>query len=230
VTAAPPAPLLLPCGDGLAEVRCSGRADGDFHADISLAEREPRRQRFMPGVWTQPAECHGTTVLRVARPGEHDGAVADAVVTSVGGAILGVWVGDCAPVAFVDACGQIGAAHAGWRGASAGILERTVEALAPVGPTRAVLGPCIRACCYEFGPSDLEPLVARFGAAVAGRTSMGRPALDMAAVVVAALAPLGIGVDDLGGCTGCSPAQLFSHRRGEGQRQIMAVVRRGGDD
>ncbi|HVM39735.1 MAG TPA: laccase domain-containing protein, partial [Acidimicrobiia bacterium] len=85
----------------------------------------------------------------------------------------------------------------------------------------------IRACCYEFGTDDLALVVDRFGPAVEGRTTGGRPALDVPAVVRAALAEEGIDtIVDLGICTACSP-DCFSYRRdGTTGRQGLLVALR----
>ena len=82
---------------------------------------------------------------------------ADALVTRAPGVALGVLTADCAPVLFADAeAGVIGAAHAGWRGGLAGILEATVEAMTGLGARArgivAGIGPCIHQQSYEVGP------------------------------------------------------------------------------
>ncbi|MFN8024513.1 MAG: laccase domain-containing protein [Acidimicrobiales bacterium] len=212
-------------------MRCSTRADGDFHVEQPFEQLEATRRAFVDLPWTQPDEVHGTDVLVVTRPAEHDLAVADALVTDLAGVVLGIWVGDCAPVAFEGASGRIGVAHGGWRGLLDGVLARTVDAMrAGVDdPTvHAVLGPCIHPCCYEFGADDLDRVVDRFGPGVVGRTRDGRPALDVPATVTTALAELDVGVRPaLDGplCTGCDPAgRWFSHRvRAERGRQVVAV-------
>lgn len=212
-------------------VRCSTRAHGDFHVEQPFERLEATRRAFVDLPWSQPDEVHGTDVSVVASPGEHDLAVADALVTDLAGAVLGIWVGDCAPVAFEGAGGRIGVAHAGWRGLLDGVLARTVEVMR-VGvddrTVRAVLGPCIHPCCYEFGTDDLARVVDRFGPGVVGRTRDGRPALDVPAAVAAALSELDVEVRPaLTGptCTGCDPEhRWFSHRvRAERGRQVMAV-------
>jgi copper oxidase (laccase) domain-containing protein len=90
-----------------------------------------------------------------------------------------------------------------------------------------VLGPCIHPCCYEFGSDQLAEFVARFGPGVAGTTSWGTPALDMPAVVRAALHEVGVVLDDRSHCTGCNPHLFFSHRRrGQRGRQVLTVQKR----
>lgn len=220
--------FVVPAGEVDAHIRCGSIVDGDFHLETPRAALEHRRRSFMSGVWTQLDEVHGNLVRRVRTAGEFDGSVGDALVTDLVGAVLSVWVGDCAPVVLVAADGTVAAVHAGWRGALGGVLEATVAEMrattaAPIG---AFLGPCIHACCYEFGAADLATCVERFGPSVASNTSWGSVALDMPTVVRSALAPYGISVRDLGGCTGCHPLQWFSHRRGQRGRQVMAVCAR----
>jgi YfiH family protein len=90
---------------------------------------------------------------------------ADGMATNVAGVALGVLAADCAPVLLADGeAGVVGAAHAGWRGARAGILEATVAAMARLGarPTAMVagIGPCIQRRSYEVGPEYHADFVA----------------------------------------------------------------------
>ena len=202
-------------------IRCSTVADGDFHIDGDRVALRHRRQAFERGPWTQLDEVHGTDVLVVEQPGQHDFVVGDAAVTGRLGVVLGAWVGDCAPVVLVGD-GVVAAVHAGWRGALDGVLQRSVAAL-QAREVSAVLGPCIHSCCNEFGAELLEQFVHRFGADVAGTTAWGTPSLDLPAVVRSALAEVEVPVTDLSSCTRCHPEQYFSHRRGQLQRQVMTV-------
>ena len=90
---------------------------------------------------------------------------ADGLVTVRRGLALGILTADCAPVLFADRdAGVVGAAHAGWRGALAGILEATLEAMLVAGARRertvAAIGPSIRRESYEVGPEFLETFLA----------------------------------------------------------------------
>ena len=109
-------------------------------------------------------QVHGAAVVvaRAPRPGRPTEA-ADALVSDLSGITLGVLSADCAPVLLADpAAGVIGAAHAGWRGALAGVIEATVLAMTGLGarPERvhAAIGPCIAQASYEVGP-DLQDAV-----------------------------------------------------------------------
>jgi polyphenol oxidase len=116
----------------------------------------------------------------------------------------------------------VGVAHAGWRGLVAGVVGATAAAMADLGapPRRALVGPCVRPSCYEFGAEDLDVVAARFGDGVRAVTTDGRPALDVAAGVRAALAEVGVlDVEDDGTCTACDDERYWSYRaRGEDGR------------
>jgi YfiH family protein len=173
--------------------------------------------------WTWLRQVHDRRVLTVTEPGEWAGAEADAAVTTTPRAALAVHTADCVPLVLLGD-GAVGVAHAGWRGLLAGVVESTVAAMADLGcgaeSLRAVIGPCIRAECYEFGVADLDRVAGAYGDGVRGRTSWGTPALDVPAGVRIALDRSGVPtVEDDGTCTGCDP-RWFSHRaRGDRGRQ-----------
>jgi purine-nucleoside/S-methyl-5'-thioadenosine phosphorylase / adenosine deaminase len=103
-------------------------------------------------------QIHGTNVMTVEQPWRReDNPRADGTVTKVPGIALGVLAADCAPVLLADPeAGVIGAAHGGWRGTLAGIMEATVTAMVALGARtdriRAGIGPCIGQPSYEVGP------------------------------------------------------------------------------
>jgi YfiH family protein len=164
------------------------------------------------------AEC--VTVDKPWRPGE--GPRADAAVTCQPGIALGIVTADCAPVLFADkSAGVVGAAHAGWRGAVAGILESTLAAMVALGADRArvvaSVGPCIAQASYEVG-ADLRDAVLGQDPATTRFFDPGvRPErwqFDLAGYCVARLRAAGIGLADaLGADTLAQPDSFFSHRR-----------------
>lgn len=89
---------------------------------------------------------------------------ADAQITKVPGIALGILTADCVPVLLADETQRIiGAAHAGWKGALAGILENTLSEMILLGahPSRisAVIGPCIHQESYEVGRDLFESFI-----------------------------------------------------------------------
>jgi YfiH family protein len=202
--------------------RFTGRTEGDLAPDS--ADVDHRRQAVAVGSWTWLHQVHGAAVVVVDAPGDQAGRRADAAVTAVPGAVLAVAVADCAPVVLV-AGSAIGVVHVGWRGLVAGVIPAAVRALRRLdaGPARAVVGPCVRPACYEFGEAELASVVSVVGDGVEARTYDGRPALDVAAGVRLALAAAGVDeCVDTGVCTTCS-ADHWSHRGG-GDRQRQALV------
>ncbi|CCM62839.1 putative Laccase domain protein in ftsZ 3'region [Candidatus Microthrix parvicella RN1] len=157
---------------------------------------------------------------------------ADALVTSVCDVGLGVRTADCAPVVlWSDGAtdgGVIGAAHGGWSGLEAGIVEATAESMRSMGATHlsAVLGPCIGPECYEFADADLDRLVGRFGPTVRSVTDSGAAALDLRAAVAAACQRAEVQLrPGPPACTACGGSH-YSHRaRGERMRQLGIVWR-----
>jgi polyphenol oxidase len=120
------------------------------------------------------------------------------------------------------AAGVIGAAHAGWRGAVAGVLEATVAAMERLGAARAritaAIGPCIAQAGYEVGP-DLRDAVLAHSASSArffapGGRREDRWHFDLAGYCAARLAALGLGaVEACGADTLTAEDRFFSHRR-----------------
>ncbi len=109
-----------------------------------------------------PWQVHGRAVQFVAAPGDPRER-ADAALTDVPGLAVGVVTADCVPVLLADAERRIvAAAHAGWRGALAGVLEATVAAMTARGARpsaiAAAIGPAIGPDSYEVGP-DLRAAV-----------------------------------------------------------------------
>ncbi len=204
--------------------RFTDRGHGDLAVDGEAEALAAHRAALAAEPWTWLRQVHGSEVVVVSEPGQHAGAQADAAVTVVPGAILAVQVADCAPLALL-APGGVGVVHAGWRGLVAGVIEAAAAALADLGapPTAAVLGPCIRARCYEFGADDLDLVADRYGASVRARTAAGAPALDLAAGVAAACEPLGLQLDDVGTCTACSPRHWSYRARADHARQGLVA-------
>lgn len=164
---------------------------------------------------------------------------ADAMVTTVPGIALGALTADCTPVLFADrAKPVIGVAHAGWKGALAGVIAATLEAMERLGAARerivAAIGPTISQANYEVGPE----FQARFIAANVGHARYFRASkradhfmFDLPGYVRDGLEQSGLAaVEDVALCTYGDEARFFSYRRTthEGEpdygRQISAIA------
>lgn len=185
-------------------------------------------------------QVHSGTAVRAHGPLSRDVLPkADAVVTTVPGLVIGVLTADCTPVLFADPQAKVvAAAHAGWRGAVAGIIEATVEEMVKAGARpdriRVAIGPTISQAAYEVGP-EFEAEVLALDAS--NRDFFTVPTLDAKAhfdlpgFVARRLGQLGLAaVDRVAPCTYANESLFFSFRRTTHRtepdygRQISAIV------
>lgn len=144
------------CGDD-AEAVAGNRA---FLRDALSLPSEPR--------WLR--QVHGT---HAAVEPANDEPEADAAVSRMPGVVLAIQTADCLPVMLcADDGSEIAAAHAGWRGLSAGVLENTLVAMqAPRENIIAWLGPAIAAPSYEVGDEVRDAFLTRDPAAASAFTA-----------------------------------------------------------
>jgi YfiH family protein len=195
-------------------------------ADERAAVRENRHRAaaaVLPGAALVTVhQVHSAEVVKAGAPFPDDARPrADAIVTDRPGLLLGVLAADCAPVLLADAAaGVIGAAHAGWKGALAGVTDRTVAAMEALGARRdriaAAIGPCIAQSSYEVDTGFEARFVADAPANArffrAGRA--GHAWFDLEGYVAARLEALGVGrVERLREDTCAQPDRFFSYRR-----------------
>jgi YfiH family protein len=209
-------------------------ADGDLGRSVDPDLLRSRRERLAPGQWTWLDQVHGADVVVVDRPGDRAGSPADAAVTAVPGAVLSVLTADCAPVLLwslpADRTGPVvvGAAHAGWRGLLAGVLESCVSAMRELGADGIDwrLGPCVSPAAYEFSDADLDLVADRLGPDVRSTTSEGAPALDTRAAVSAALGRVGVDAPASTApvpCTALDPGWFSWRARRDTGRQAAVI-------
>lgn len=145
---------------------------GPRSGDDSAAIRENRRRcaaalGVEAGRLMTLRQVHSARVVAVSKPFAGEPPEADALVTTIPGLALGVLAADCMPFLLVDPEAQvIAAAHAGWRGALAGVLEATVEAMTELGGRVerivAALGPCLRQPDFETGMDVVDAFTRKF--------------------------------------------------------------------
>jgi len=168
-------------------------------------------------------QVHSAEAIQVTAPFEDDSRPrGDALVTDRPGLLLGILTADCVPVLLADrTAGVVGAAHAGWKGAIAGVTDNAITAMEALGADRrrivAVIGPCIARLSYEVDDAFVtrftadDPANERFFAS--GRRP-GHAQFDIEAYVTHRLAAAGIGhVLALGEDTYSQPDRFFSFRR-----------------
>ncbi len=175
-------------------------------------------------------QVHGTRVLDAASI--NDAPEADASITDRPGVVCAVMTADCLPVLLADAHGRVvGAAHAGWRGLAAGVLEKTVAAMraAGAGDVLAWLGPAIGSDVFEVG-EEVRAAFAHLGpqAADAFQTIDGRhgkyranlPGLARLALAQAGVVAVAGGSD----CTVSDPARFYSFRRDRVTGRMASLI------
>jgi YfiH family protein len=146
---------------------------------------------------------------------------ADAMVSVTPGLLLGILTADCAPILLADTeAGVIGAAHAGWRGALAGVAEATIDAMEKLGAERgrivAAVGPCIAQASYEVDQGFQSNFVANDAAndRFFADGPSGKPHFDLEAFVVHRLVSAGVGrVEALHLDTYADADRFYSYRR-----------------
>lgn len=206
---------------------------GGHVEDAPMAVAKNRRTlREAAGLPVEPSwltQVHGTQVLDLdatgtAQPG-------DAAVSGRPGAVCAILTADCLPLLLASAAGdRVGAAHAGWRGLAAGVIEATVAAMrTPPDGLLAWLGPAIGPQHFEIGAEVRDELLRTDpGAESAFRSNpRGRFMADLFTLARRRLAATGVArVYGGGECTYAQADKYFSHRRdGRTGRQATLIWR-----
>ena len=166
-------------------------------------------------------QVHGTTVAELGPLRGPEEPEADAAVSRLPGTVLTILTADCLPVLLCAEDGSaIGAAHAGWRGLAAGVLEETVEQMQrhPAG-LMAWLGPCIGAASYEVGEEVRKAFIGHDPAATDAfvATRPGHWLCDLAVLARQRLQAAGVARIYGGGFDTHADTRFYSYRR-EGAR------------
>ncbi len=199
------------CGDDPTAVAANRRA---LEAALALPS---------PPHWLR--QVHGVTVAVEPGLGEPE---ADAAVTATPGTVLAILTADCLPVVLAALDGsEVAAAHAGWRGLCAGVLEATVAAMrTPAAQLVAWLGPAAGPAAYEIGAEVREAFTTRDGRAHLAflPTRPGHWKVDLPMLARQRLLDAGVAAVFGGNrCTISEPGKFFSHRR-DGQSGRIATL------
>jgi YfiH family protein len=205
---------------------------GDSPPHVTANRARLRELLELPGEPAWLNQVHGVDVADLdAAPPAAVPLAADAAVSGAAGRACVIMVADCLPVLFASRDGRrIGAAHAGWRGLAAGVLERTFGALGvPAGELTAWLGPAILQSNFEVGDEVRDAFVRADAGAAAyfSANARGRWQADLVGLARRRLAALGV-PEVAGGqwCTFADRQRFFSHRRdGRGGRMAALIWR-----
>jgi YfiH family protein len=222
-----------------ASLNC-GPGSGDERGKV-IENRRRTLEQLQPGATLLTLyQIHSPKPVVVTEPWEIGGAPqADAMVTDRSGLALGILTADCAPVLLADAEAKvIGAAHAGWKGALAGVIESAIAAMESLGASRqriaAAIGPCISQANYEVGPEfesrfrDADPAHARH---FAPSSAANHWRFDLSGYVAERLQAARVeNIEAIPACTYAREEDFFSFRRathrGETDygRQLSAIL------
>ena len=192
-----------------------------------VARNRARLRESLPAEPKWIAQVHGSRVVDAATlQGLEE---ADGSVSRQPGTVCAVMVADCLPVLLSDRSGTVvGAAHAGWRGLAAGVIENTVNAMR-VDPSELVawMGPAIGPGAFEVGADVRSAFVDRDPGSAAAFADH-RPGKWLADLFWLARRRLdAIGVTEIHGgglCTVSDPQRFFSHRRDRVSGRMAALV------
>jgi hypothetical protein len=208
---------------------------GDHVGDASAAVTENRRRlRLAAGLPCEPywlSQVHGIGVADLDLPSPP--GPADAAIARRPAKVCAILTADCLPIVLTTDSGDtVAAAHAGWRGLAAGVIEATVRAMqAPPESLMAWLGPAIGPLHFEVGAEVCDAfLVADAQAGEAFRpNARGRFMADLGLLARRRLQGLGVNRIFGGGeCTFTQSQRYFSHRRdGITGRQATLIWREG---
>ena len=216
----------------------STRAGGDDEAALAASAGLDPTRLFMV------TQVHGRTLVEVGSDDRTERICpteADALVTTTPGTAVAVRTADCVPVLLADPAGSaVAAAHAGWRGLVAGVIEAAVEAvvrrsgLPSAGSLVAAIGPAIDHCCFEVGEEVAEEIVTAVGTEEIVHRPEGapRPYVDLRGAARLRLRGAGLldgTIELVGPCTRCASDLLHSYRRDgpRSGRQVSFVAPTG---
>jgi YfiH family protein len=205
---------------GLSEGPYGGFNLGDHVGDDALAVAGNRRRlKELAQLPSEPvwlSQVHGIEVADLdapAAPGPADAAIARGPAK-----VCAILTADCLPIVFVTGSGDtVAAAHAGWRGLAAGVIEATVRAMGvPPGSLLAWFGPAIGSRHFEVGAEVRDAFLAADPNASEAfePNARGRFTADLAMLARRRLQRLGVSRIYGGGeCTFTRADRYYSHRR-----------------
>ncbi len=219
-------PLLSP--DWAAPPRVRALMTTRAFGNVKDPSVKAKLRALLPGDPAWLRQVHGTAVFDNRAPASAP-PEADASVARSAGAVCAVMAADCMPVLLADEAGTVvAAAHAGWRGLCAGVIESALAAMrVPPQGVVAWLGPAIGPSAYEVGDDVRDAFIRRDAVAAAAFASHGAGhwLLDLYAEASRRLAACGVSRIQGGGyCTFSEKERFFSFRRDQSAERMAALI------
>lgn len=194
-----------------------------------VAENRRIIENMLPSspIWLN--QVHGTRVWTDADDAPEGERLADAICTRQVGRVAAILTADCLPVLFCDRAGTVvAAAHAGWRGLAAGVLQETCRAMhTPAHEILAWIGPAIGAAAFEVGGEVLDIFRGKDAQTAAFFRPHGAKFFaDLPAIAAHVLQDFGLPAANISPsnlCTFSDATRFFSYRR-DGQTGRMASL------
>lgn len=209
----------------------TGTHVGDAPAHVAENRRRIHAALDLPSEPLWLNQVHGTAVFDAQSGSGSAPPTADAAATRKPDTVVAIQVADCLPVLFAARDGSaVAAAHAGWRGLVAGVLENTVQSLElPGAELVAWLGPCIGPLQFEVGDEVRAAFVAQDARATDAfvRNDRNRWLCNLQLLArqrLVACGVLDVSADDA--CTVADPRRFFSYRRDGQCGRMVALIHR----
>ena len=200
---------------------------------VSVAANRDQLLQVVPAQPFWLNQVHGTRVLELPINTDDASIEADAVMTSEPGVVCAVMTADCLPVLLADKAGRVvGAAHAGWRGLAAGVLEALVHKMtarvnALPQDLVAWLGPAIGPTAFEVGDDVRDTFVGLnpLNQACFKPGATGKWLADLPAIAAAKLHTIGVSrITHSGSCTYTESARFYSYRRDQVTGRMATMI------
>lgn len=201
---------------------------GDHVGDVpgSVAANRALLSLYLPAEPLWLRQVHGTNV--VVADAVASGVEADAAHTATSGIVCAILTADCLPVLICDRNGsQVAAVHAGWRGLSQSVIERTIEAMrVPTEELLVFLGPAIGPTRYEVGDDVRDAFIHDDENAVTAflPRANGKWLANLYELAQLRLRRLGVEAIYGGDCCTFDDAERFFSYRRDGQTGRMAAL------
>ena len=168
-----------------------------------------------------PHQIHSAKAITIDTPMDGERPQVDGIATATPNLVIGILTADCGPVIFCDAKNRvIGACHAGWQGATGGVMENTIKKMESLGADRsqieATLGPTISQKNYEVGPEFVERLLGFSNdnqKYLIASPKAGHQMFDLPNYIIDKLTAADTNAHWTGHCTYADENRFFSYRR-----------------
>ncbi len=164
-------------------------------------------------------QTHSNKVVEIKKNNYHKKILADAMFTKMSGVALGVLTADCVPIIIYETRNKIiGCIHAGWKGASSGIINNTITKIKRINSNSKIfasVGPCIGRKSYEVDMNFYKKFISKSlnNKIYFTKKNKLKMFFNLRKFVTDKLLKLGVRVDQVNRDTFAEKTNFFSYRR-----------------